>query len=89
METQLLDHGNETFDAVVFTGAAGLKFWALQYVEVCQVLEPLWLREEIGHILQTGWESYQKMPETAFGEKTSGGISDGIESFHGSADGTK
>ena len=89
METQLSDHGNETFDAVVFTGAAGLKFWALQYVEVCQVLEPLWLREEIGHILQTGWESYQKMPETAFVNETSGGVSDGSESFHSSADGAK
>ena len=59
METQLRDNGDGTFDAVVFTGAAGLKFWALQYVEVCQVLEPLWLRQEISDTLRTGWESYQ------------------------------
>lgn len=62
LETQLRDNGDGTFDAAVFTGAAGLKFWALQYVTVCQVLEPLWLRQEIGEALRTGWEKYQKMP---------------------------
>lgn len=44
METQLRDNGDGTFDATVFTGAAGLKFWALQYVAVCQVMEPSRLR---------------------------------------------
>lgn len=62
METQLRDNGNGTFDAAVLTGAAGLKFWALQYVSVCQVLEPLWLRREIGEILRNGWEQYQETP---------------------------
>ena len=47
METRLRDNGDGTFDAAVFTGAAGLKFWALQYVSLCQVLEPDWLRKEI------------------------------------------
>lgn len=47
-------------DAVVFTGAAGLKFWALQYVPFCQVLEPDWLRKEISDALRTGWENYRK-----------------------------
>lgn len=60
METQLRNNGDGTFDAVVFTGAAGLKFWALQYVSVCQVLEPLWLRQEIGEVLLAGAEAYQK-----------------------------
>ena len=60
METQLRDNGDGTFDATVFTGAAGLKFWALQYVTVCQVLEPLGLRREIGETLRTGWENYQR-----------------------------
>lgn len=58
-ETQLRDNGDETFDATVFTGAAGLKFWALQYVALCQVVEPLWLREEIGDTLRRGLEDYQ------------------------------
>ena len=63
-ETQLQDNGDEkTFDAVVRTGAAGLKFWALQYVTGCQVLEPLWLRREIGEVLRKGWETYTKIPE--------------------------
>lgn len=60
METQLRDNGDGTIDAVVFTGADGLKFWALQYVSGCQVLEPYWLRREIGETLRTGWENYQK-----------------------------
>ena len=64
METQLRDNGDGTFDAVVFTGAVGLKFWALQYVSVCQVLEPLWLRQEIGKTLRAGWEKYQNVPES-------------------------
>ena len=69
METQLRDNGGGTFDAMVFTGAAGLKFWALQYVQVCEVLEPLWLRREIGEALQAGWENYVKMPESASNSK--------------------
>lgn len=63
METQLRDNGDGTFDAAVSTAPAGLKFWALQYVPVCQVLEPDWLRREICGILRTGWENYQKAPE--------------------------
>lgn len=59
MGTQLRENGDGTFDAVVLAGAAGLKFWALQYVAVCQILEPLWLRQEIGDTLRAGWESYQ------------------------------
>ena len=60
METRLQDNGDGTFDAAVFTGAAGLKFWALQYVSPCQVLEPDWLRKEISDTLRTGWENYQR-----------------------------
>lgn len=69
MGTRLWGNGDGTFDAVVFTGAIGLKFWALQYVEVCQVMEPLWLRQEIGDSLYTGWENYRKMPETSSGNE--------------------
>lgn len=69
METQLRSNGDGTFDAVVFTGAAGLKFWALQYVTACQVLEPDWLRREVSNTLRAGWEKYQKTPETVPGSK--------------------
>lgn len=54
MKTQLQSHGDGTFDAVVFTGAVGLKFWALQYAGACQVPEPLWLRQKIGNSLRMG-----------------------------------
>ncbi len=67
METRLRDNGNDAFDAVVFTGAAGLKFWALQYVEVCQVMEPSWLQQEICDTLRTGWARCHKNAESAFG----------------------
>lgn len=63
-EAQLRDNGDGTFDATVFTGAAGLKFWALQYAAACQVLEPVSLRQEIGGALRTGWEKYEAMPES-------------------------
>ncbi len=63
METRLRDNGDGTFDAAVFTGAAGLKFWALQYVSLCQVLEPDRLRKEISDTLRTGWENYQRRIE--------------------------
>jgi predicted DNA-binding transcriptional regulator YafY len=63
METRLRDNGDGTFDAAVFTGAAGLKFWALQYVSLCQILEPDWLRKEISDTLRTGWENYQRRIE--------------------------
>ena len=59
MKTHLRDNGDGTFDAMVFTGVAGLKFWTLQYVAVCQVLEPYWLRQEIGRTLRAGWEKYE------------------------------
>lgn len=68
METQLRDNGDGTFDAVVFSGAAGLKFWALQYVGACQLLEPFWLRQEIGDSLRMGWENYRKNLETSSGD---------------------
>lgn len=69
MNTQLQSNGDGTLDAVVFTGAAGLKFWALQYVGACQVLEPLWLRQEIGDSLRTGWENYRKAPKVMSGSE--------------------
>lgn len=66
LETQLRDNGDGTFDAAVLTGAAGLKFWALQYVTVCQVLEPRWLRQEISEALREGVEAYQTPQEKTF-----------------------
>lgn len=69
METQFQNNGDGTFDAMVFTGAAGLKFWALQYVAVCQLLEPDWLRREIGEILRNGWERYQNISSPLKREK--------------------
>lgn len=70
MEARLRSNEDGTFDAVVVTGAAGLKFWALQYVGACQVLEPPWLRQEIGNSLRTGWENYRKLPEAISGSES-------------------
>ena len=69
MKTQFQSNGDGTFDAVVFTGAAGLKFWALQYVGACQILEPFWLRQEIGDSLRMGWENYRKVTEASSGSE--------------------
>ena len=38
---------DETFCATFKAAPYGVKFWALQYLPFCEVLEPKWLREEI------------------------------------------
>lgn len=39
--------GEKEFELVVKVSPHGIKFWALQYLPYVEVLEPVWLREEI------------------------------------------
>lgn len=47
----LIPDGDERFYARIKSNPGGLKFWLLQYLEYCEVLEPMWLREEMVDIL--------------------------------------
>ena len=46
-EILLLPDGEEYFTAVLRNTPGGIQFWLLQYLQYCEVLEPLYLREEI------------------------------------------
>lgn len=59
--TQLWDNGDGSFEALVVSEPDSLKYWALQYVERCQIAEPAWLRREIGALLRESWCRYQDL----------------------------
>lgn len=46
-EILLLPDGEEYFTVVLRNTPGGIQFWLLQYLQYCEVLEPLYLREEI------------------------------------------
>lgn len=58
LDTMLHDNGDGTFDAVVIAEPEGLKFWAVQYLERCEIRKPLHLRQELAQTLREGWELY-------------------------------
>lgn len=58
LDTMLHDNGNGTFDAVVTGEPEGLKFWAVQYLERCEIRTPQRLRQELAETLREGWELY-------------------------------
>lgn len=58
MGTALRDLGDGTFEASVTAEPTGLKFWAMQYMERCEVLKPDFLRLELAQIFQDGWTLY-------------------------------
>lgn len=59
LDTILCDNGDNTFDATVTAEPRGGTFWAMQYLERCEILHPLWLRQELAHTLFEGWERYR------------------------------
>lgn len=58
LDTMLHDNGDGTFDAVVTAEPEGLKFWAMQYLERCEIRKPQRLRQELARTLREGWELY-------------------------------
>ena len=59
LDTMLHDNGDGTFDAVVTAEPEGLKFWAVQYLERCEIRKPQRLRRELAQTLREGWELYR------------------------------
>lgn len=59
LDTILCDNGDSTFDATVTAEPKGVTFWAMQYLERCEILQPLRLRQELAHTLFEGWERYR------------------------------
>lgn len=62
LDTILRANGDGTFDAAVLAEPEGLKFWAMQYLERCEILQPQQLRRELEHTLFEGWELYRAAP---------------------------
>lgn len=58
LETQLSVYSDGTFDAVVTCEPNSLKIWCLQYLNGCELLEPLQLRRELGALLTVGYQKY-------------------------------
>ena len=58
LDTMPHDNGDGTFDAVVTAEPEGLKFWAMQYLERCEIRTPQQLRQELARTLRKGWELY-------------------------------
>ena len=59
LDTILRSNGDGTFDATVTAEPEGLKFWAMQYLERCEILQPQRLRQELAQTLLEGWELYR------------------------------
>lgn len=59
LDTMLYDNGDGTFDAAVTAEPEGLKFWAMQYLERCEIRQPQRLRQELACSLLEGWELYR------------------------------
>lgn len=51
--------GQNSFKAVVHATTAGIRFWALQYLQHCEVIYPSTLRNEISEIIKYGAEKYK------------------------------
>lgn len=69
LDTMLHDNGDGTFDAVVTAEPEGLKFWAVQYLERCEIRTPQRLRQELAQTLREGWELY-RAPLTLYDHQT-------------------
>ena len=69
LDTMLHDNGDGTFDAVVTAEPEGLKFWAVQYLERCEIRTPQRLRQELAQTLREGWELH-RAPLTLYDHQT-------------------
>ena len=47
MSAKIRDLNENEFELTVKVPPRGVKFWALQYLPYVEVIEPLWLREEV------------------------------------------
>lgn len=59
LETYLHPNGDGNFVAMVTAEPVGLQFWALQYMERCEILEPDWLRRQMERTFYEGWSLYR------------------------------
>ena len=71
METGIRPHEDGNFTATVTAEPEGLKLWAMQYMERCEVREPGWLRQQMERFFLEGLSLYQgsEAQESAGGER--------------------
>ena len=58
METAIRPRDDGTFTAMVTAEPEGLKLWATQYMERCEIREPDWLRQQMERFFFEGWSLY-------------------------------
>lgn len=75
LDTMLHNNEDGTFDAVVTAEPEGLKFWAMQYLERCEIQKPQQLRQELAQTLLEGWELYRSAPASPENSKHTKGES--------------
>ena len=59
METSIYPHSDGNFTATVTAEPEGLKLWAMQYMERCEIREPDWLRQQMERFFFEGWSLYR------------------------------
>ena len=59
METSIRPTGDGNFIATVTAEPEGLKLWAMQYMERCEIQEPGWLRRQMERFFFEGWSLYR------------------------------
>ncbi len=50
--------GKNQFKAVIYAALGGIKFWALQYLQHCEITYPQSLRAEVAQIIKAGMDKY-------------------------------
>ncbi len=59
LETGIRPNGGGKFIATVTAEPEGLKLWAMQYMERCEIREPVWLRRQMERFFLEGWSLYR------------------------------
>ena len=59
METSIRPTVDGNFTATVTAEPEGLKLWAMQYMERCEIQEPGWLRRQMERFFFEGWSLYR------------------------------
>ncbi len=69
METGIRSNGDGNFTATVTAEPEGLKLWAMQYMERCEIRDPGWLRQQLERAFFEGWSLYRSPDSQQDGHK--------------------
>lgn len=52
MDIQIVSNHDETFTASLYANPNGMYVWALQFLDTCEILQPLELRERVCKVVR-------------------------------------